>query len=103
MGKIVEFKRRTKEVHTTEGVQLYFKCFKMLSKSEQYQVEEKIKNAVYKGILQKLTDEQVLEMYGYAAKKYENEHEREITEFNKKLRELLEKHGNEVLKNAVSN
>lgn len=54
-------------------------------------------------MLQKLTDEQTLEIYGYTAAKYKNEYERAITEFNKKLRELLEKHGNEVVGYAKSN
>jgi hypothetical protein len=51
-------------------------------------------------MLQKLTDEQILEIYGYAAKKYKNEHERVVTELNKKLRALMEKHGNGVFENA---
>lgn len=102
MGKIVEFRRREEE-NTTEGVSLYFQCFKALSKSEQYQAEEMIKSEIFKGILKKLTDEQILEVYGYAAIKYKREHERAIKEFNKKLRATLEKHGNEVLKNAINN
>lgn len=102
MGKVVKFRRR-EEKNVPEGVRLYFQCFKTLSNSEQYQAEEMIKDAIYKSMLQKLTDEQILEMYGYAAQKYKNEHEREVTEFNKKLRTLLEKHGNGVLKNATSN
>lgn len=59
-----------------------------------------IKDAIYKSMLQKLTDEQILEIYGYAAKKYKNEHERVVTELNKKLRALMEKHGNGVFENA---
>lgn len=103
MGKIIEFRRREEKENEPEGVRLYFQCFKALSKSEQYQVEEMVKNAIYKGMLQKLTDEQILEIYGYTAAKYKNEYERAITEFNKKLRELLEKHGNEVVGYAKSN
>lgn len=102
MGKVVKFRRR-EEKNAPEGVRLYFQRFKTLSNSEQYQAEEMIKDAIYKSMLQKLTDEQILEMYGYAAKKYKNEHEREVTEFNKKLRTLMEKYGNEVLKNATGN
>ena len=67
MGKIIEFRRREEKENEPEGVRLYFQCFKALSKSEQYQVEEMVKNAIYKGMLQKLTDEQTLEIYGYTA------------------------------------
>ena len=102
MGKVVKFRRR-EEKNVPEGVRLYFQCFKTLSNSEQYQAEEMIKDAIYKSMLQKLTDEQILEIYGYTAAKYKNEYERAITEFNKKLRELLEKHGNEVVGYAKSN
>lgn len=40
MGKIIEFRRREEKENEPEGVRLYFQCFKALSKSEQYQVEE---------------------------------------------------------------
>ena len=40
MGKIIEFRRREEKENESEGVRLYFQCFKALSKSEQCQVEE---------------------------------------------------------------
>lgn len=97
MGKVIEFRRNKEMKNESEGVRLYYQCFKSQSVSEQDEIIQEIKTALYCGMLEKLTNTQILELHGYAARK------RAITEFNKKIEELLEKHGNEVLKNAISN
>lgn len=96
MGKIIEF-NRNKE-NEPEGVRLYFQCFKTLSKSEQRKAEDIIKDTLFKGIMKKLTNEQILEIYGYAANKLKQD--TEITKFNEKMRTLLEKYEYEVFENV---
>lgn len=96
MGKIIEFNRR--KDNETEGVRLYFQCFKTLSKSEQRKAEDMIKDTLFKGVMKKLTNEQILEIYGYAANKLKQD--REIAKFNEKMRTLLEKYEYEVFENV---
>jgi hypothetical protein len=111
MGKIIEFPQKSivpEHLPQTEGMELYFRFYKNCSG----QLKEWILEKIGEDIAQtwnnrnfwKTTDpEDALELIGYASAKKILKTTKATADYYKKLSEIIEKYGLEVLKSAKTN
>lgn len=105
MGKIIEFKPRVlNNVQNTDGVNLYYKYYKTASELEKTWIEQLIRMEFHgNSFIKRISPQDVLELYGYTAAKRHIKQTWATVAYYKKIAEIIEKYGIEVLENVKTN
>lgn len=109
MGKIIMFRaKQQKHTSNTKGVKLYYDYFKTASEVERNWTIQMISVELHKSTTDRsftkiMSQQDVMELYGYAAAKRQTKQTWAISAYHKKLAEVISKYGIEVLANVRTN
>lgn len=109
MGKIIDFqKAMAKKMRGTTMVDLYYMYYKTASEREKEWTTQMISYDLTKSLsdrkhIKLLQPQEVMELYGVAAAKRQLKTPEANVRYFKKLSEIIEKYGEEVLANVKTN